>query len=277
MSKSLLQVILEASQDQPTPAEIEKWRSSVMEAKKTGIPKAIATIRAHLMNQGEYELYEFIENCEWWEVQNKDAPGWHQTAAVRMGQNKVEFYYDKDFLQRLAASPSQLVFLLAHEMSHILRFHIDRSEKAKHDPSLANTAQDMIINDDILNTDKIAGWDPQIITKSVFTGKKLEKGEEDEAIGLQIPDKFREDFKDVGRKAFYYENMYNWLLARQDKEEEEQDGQAGQQEKDYFKEGSIVKVNDTGEYRKITKINDDGTFETEPVDIDAEIKKVKGQ
>jgi len=274
MIKNLLQVIKEAeAKGPPTQADIEQWRNS-LQAKKTGIPKPISAIKAHLWNTNEYELYEFLDNSEFWEVQNKNAPHWDCSAGVRMGPSRIEFYYDKEFLDRLAKKPGQLILLIAHEASHILRYHIDRTEAAGHKGELANTAQDMIINDDILKTEKIAGWKPEMITRSSAFGD-LKKGEKDEIAGMQIPDKFRKDFEDEGRKAYFYENMYNWLLANE-KERKKAEGEPGPgEERDYFQEGSIVKVNETGEYKKITKVNKDGTYETEPVDINAEVEKVK--
>lgn len=279
MTKSLFQVISEAEQKgPPTQAEIDQWRTQVMGAKKTGMPKPISAIKAHLWNEGEYELYEFLENSEFWEVQNKDAPSWYQTAAVRMGPSRIEFYYDKDFVDRLAKKPGELIFLIAHEASHILRYHIDRSEKLNHDGTRANTAQDMIINDDIMRTDKIAGWKPELATNASLYGdekvKEYEIDPKDTSVH-KVPDKFRKDFEGEGRKAYYYENMYNWLVANEEKKDKDDEGEP-QEPKDYYEEGSIVKVNDTGEYKRITKINKDGTFETESVDIEAEIKKVKG-
>jgi hypothetical protein len=275
--KNLFQVILEAQQsDQPTQAELEQYREK-LQASKTSIPRSIAAIKPHLFNTGEYELYEFIENCEFWKVQNKNGPGWHATAGVRVGSNKIEFYYDEEFLDKLAKKPGQLIFLIGHEASHILRFHIDRSVAANQEASLANVAQDMIINDDILLTDKVAGWKPEMITKS--TVMELAKGEKDGAFAHSIPDKFRQDFKEVGRKAYYSENMYNWLNANP-KEKEKVTGPGAPQEVDYFEKGSLVKVNSgphKGEYRRITEVNKDGTYETEPVDIQAEIEKVKGK
>jgi len=276
MTKSLLQVIKEAEEKgPPTQAEVDQWRSKVMQAKKTGMPKPISTIKAHLWNTNEYELYEFLDNSEFWEVQNKNAPQWFRTAAVRMGSSRIEFYYDKKFLDRLAKSPGQLILLIAHEASHILRFHIDRSEKAGHKPDLANTSQDMIINDDIMRTEKIGGWKPEMITKSSVTGEDIPKGKKDEIAVMQIPEKFRKDFKEEGRKAYYYENMYNWLLVN---EKEAKGAEGAPEEKDYFEKGSIVKVNEgphKDEYKRITKVNKDGTYETESVDIEAEIEKVK--
>ena len=276
MNKSLWDVILEAQEERkaPTAEEISHWRTDIMNAVRTSIPKSIAAIKPHLFNTGEYELYEFLENCEFWKVQNKNAPHWYDTAAVRMGPNKIEFYYDEDFVDNLAKKPGELIFLIAHEASHILRFHLDRAAAANMDPTLANIAQDMIINDDILLTSKVAGWKPEIITKSTLG--ELPKGEKDGPAAEMIPDKFREDFKSVGRKAYYSENMYNWLNANPKHRPKEES--MPQQDHDYFKEGQIVKVKSgphAGEYKKITKVNKDGTYETEPVDIKAEIEKVK--
>lgn len=286
MAKSLLQVIQEAEEErkQPTQGEIDQWRTEVMQAKKTGLPKPISAIKAHLWNEGEYELYEFLDNSEFWEVGNKDAPHWYQTAAVRMGPSRIEFYYDKDFVDRLAKKPGELIFLIAHEASHILRYHIDRSEKLNHDGDRANTAQDMIINDDIMRTEKIAGWKPELATNASLFGDEgaKEAGVDPKGTSVYtVPEKFRKDFEEEGRKAFYYENMYNWLTANEDPKDKDQDEDEGEGEgegappKDYYEEGSIVKVNDTGEYKKITKVNKDGTVETESVDIENEIERIK--
>ncbi len=272
--KNLFQIIQEAEQQgPPSQSQLDEWHEKVMQAKKTPPPKAISAIKAHLWNTGEYELFEFLENSQFWEVQNKDAPDWQRSAAVNVLNNRINFYYDKEFIERVGKSPSELVFLIAHEASHILRHHIDRTQKAKHDPSLANTAQDMIINDDIMKTKKIAGWDPKLITHGTFHG---EKGKDaDKVAVLQVPKKFISDYKKDGRKAYYYENMYNWLNSNNNSKDEDE-GEAG--EKDYFEEGSIVKVtkgDHKDEYRRITKVNKDGTYETEPVDIQKEIDKVK--
>jgi hypothetical protein len=268
MAKTLWQVIQEAEEPSTEDIRAELKR---LDAAKTRTPAPIAAIKTHLYTTGEYELYEFLENCEWWEVRNKDAPGWPGTAGVSMGPDKIYFVYDKDFIDRLAKKPSQLILLVAHEASHILRFHHDRSVAAKQKPDLSNVAQDMIINDDILRSEKIAGWKPEMPTLSSI--KELEKDEEDIVIGHTIPDKFRDDFKDVGRKAYYSENMYNWLNAN---EEEREKAEGAPQEKDYFEEGALVRVNETGEYKRITKVNKDGTYDTESIDIEKEIAKVKG-
>jgi hypothetical protein len=255
--KTLADVIFEA---QASAASIQEMRNA-MGAKKTKIPPKLEKIKDYLFNTTEFEMYEFLDSCEFWEVTNKEAPGWYQTAGVRAANDRVEFYYDKDFINKI--SKEELLFLVAHEASHILRHHEDRTSKAGHEGNKANIAQDMIINHDILGTGKIG--DIQV---------KMPEG------GMQIPEEFHKDYKD-DKMAYYYENMYNWLNQNPE-HTESQEGEGGeQQEKDYWEEGSIVKVNSgehEGEYRKITKVNGDGTFETEPVDIEKEYEKVrKGQ
>jgi len=272
--RSLADIIFEANEEtEKAKAEHEFKQVSVakmrelMGAIRTKAPKAIAAVKEHLDNVGEFELYEFLQNCEFWEVRNKNAPHWHQSAGVRPGNGRIEFYYDADFIDRLAKSPGQLIFLIAHEASHIFRYHIDRTESQGKDPALSNIAQDAIINHDILETPKIGGWDPKFI--------KDEKGKD---FGIRMPKKFKKDFPD--KKAYYYENMYDWILKNKSQLKGKGKGEGeGEGEQDYFAEGSIVRVKSgthKDEYRKITKVNKDGTYETEEVDINKikeELKK----
>ena len=101
----------------------------VMDAVRTSIPSPIASLKSHYANSGEYELFEFLDNCEFWEVRNKQSPGWYQTAAVRATPDRIEFYYDKDFIEKISKNPGELNFLIAHEASHIFRFHILREQR----------------------------------------------------------------------------------------------------------------------------------------------------
>lgn len=264
---TLLDVINEAKDD-IADASISEMRR-IMDAKKTKAPPAIEKIKSLLANKSEYELYEFLDNCEFWEVRNKNSPGWYQTAGVRAANDRIEFYYDAEFIEKIAKKPGELMFLIAHEASHIFRYHQDRTQKLGHDHQKANIAQDMIINHDIMKTSEIAGFPPNFI-----------KG------GMKMPEKFAEDYKH-DKKAYYYENMYKWLEGNPDQDptqqddDDDEDGDGGdgqQQEKDYWEKGSIVKVNSgehKGEYRKITSVNDDGSLETEPVDIEKEYEKVR--
>jgi len=233
----------------------------VMDAVRTSIPGPLATAKSHFANSGEYELFEFLDNCEFWDVRNKNSPGWYQTAAVRATPDRIEFYYDKEFIDTISKKPGELFFLIAHEASHIFRFHIDRTKAKGHDPDLANVAQDMIINHDIVDlTPTVGGFKPDLIEG-----------------GLMPSDDFHKQHKDK-KELYYYEYMYNWLQANPDQDPTKQPQQSDQKPKDYWEEGSICKVNsgdDEGEYVRITKVNDDGTFETEPVDLEQEYEKVR--
>jgi hypothetical protein len=276
---------------------IEQHRH-ILQLERTKIPPVMATIKAHFLNANEFELFEFMDNCEWWNAKIHKAVGvvddkyviaidfpikdmmagepimtppntdliWFRTAAVRVtGKGIVEFMYDDEYIEEEAKVPGKLAYLMAHELSHILRFHADRTEKQNKDHSLSNSAQDMIINHDIDNTPQIGGWKPV-----------PDKGD------LKVPEKFHKDFEKIGKKAYYFENMYNWLLINKPKEQEGKEGKSGKgtpPPMDYYKEGQLVKVNSgkhKDEYRKITKVNPDGTFETEEVDIAEEIKKARG-
>jgi hypothetical protein len=259
--KNLFDIIKEAEEE---PAGIDGYRN-LLQAEKTKIPPAMASVKNHFLNSDEFELYEFLDNCEWWncKIKKRIEGVWYRTGGVRVNSKGViEFYYDEEYVVDQAKAPGKLAYFIAHEASHILRFHEDRRNAAGHKPNLANIAADMIINYDIDNTETIGGWKP--------IGDELD---------MKIPDKFHTDYK-KDKKAYYYENMYSWLGAnKKEREESTGEGESGQpQQMDYFKEGQIVKVNEgphKDEYRKITSVNKDGTVETEECDIEAETAKAK--
>jgi hypothetical protein len=230
-----------------------------MDAHRTPPPKPIALIKNTLDDYGEYELYEFLELCEFYEVRNKNAPGWHATAGVRVASpDLIEFYYDKDFINDIAKkSPGQLVFLIAHEAMHIFRYHQDRQQAAnKKDAGLYNVAADAFINDSILKSNKIGAWKPEFI-----------KG------GIKIPKDFLKKYND--KKYHYTEKLYDFLEKNRDALDDMQEIEAPE-----IEVGSIVKVNkgpDKGKYKKVVGINKDGTISTEPVDIEEEKRKVRGK
>lgn len=259
--KTILELFEEAKRTaEEEAAGIERFRS-MLQAVQTKIPPAMATIKNHFLNSNEFELYEFLDNCNWWECKIGKAmpPAWFATGAVRVNNKGViEFYYDAKYVIEEAKVPGKLAYFVAHEVSHILRFHEDRTNAAKHEHELANISQDMIINHDIDNTSQIGGWKPV-----------PDEGD------MKIPEKFHTDYK-KDKKAYYYENMYAWLQANE--KEKKKATAVAPQELDYFKEGQIVKVNEGSnkdEYRKITSVNKDGTVETELCDINAEIEKAK--
>lgn len=261
---SLIDVIEEAKESLEDRKEKQKWKAAgvvemrkLFDAVRTKTPKPIATVKEHLDNVGEFELYEFLQNCEFWEVRNKNAPHWYQTAGVRPANNRIEFYYDADFIDKLAKKPGLLVFLIAHEASHIFRYHSDRAEIQGKDPVLSNIAQDAVINHDIMATDKIGGWKPEFIKN-----------------GIAMPQKFLDKHKD--KKDYYFEFVYEWMFKN--KKNLKSKTKTIKKE-ELFKQGSIVKVRSgphKDEYREITEINKDGTYKTKVVDINDKIKEAFG-
>lgn len=259
---SILDLLVE-DQESIDDMSVTRMRQA-MDAVRTSIPSPIASLKSHYANSGEYELFEFLDNCEFWEVRNKNAPSWYQTAGVRATPDRVEFYYDRDFIDKISKKPGELTFLIAHEASHIFRFHIDRTHLAGHDPDLANVAQDMIINHDIVDlTPSIGGFKPDLVEGGLMPTEEFKKAHEDK------------------KDAYFYEYMYNWLKANPDQDPtkgKSKKSPSKQKPKDYWEVGSICRVNsgkDKDEYVRITKVNDDGTLETEPVDLEEEYEKVR--
>jgi Cdc6-like AAA superfamily ATPase len=108
-----------------------------------------------------------------------------------------------------------------------------------------------------MKTPKIGGWDPKQIEGT-----------------LVVPDDFNREYKEEP-KAYYSENMYDWLVKNPNKMPQQQQQQ--QQTKDYYEKGGIVRVKATGEYRRITGKTKSGKIKTEPVDIDDVIAKKKAE
>lgn len=285
MGKTLLEVISEAKESSDDQLHRE------LQAENVATPVGIAKVRRTLYSNKEYELYEFLSNCEWWIVRNKNAEGWHGTAGVRATHGVIEFYYDEDFMKAISASSGQLMFLIAHEASHIFRLHADRQDFANKNGEVWNTATDMIINKDILETPKIGAYPPEDITNehAGFNKEKIAELEKQtglpwevlkrKTIGLRVPKSYHEfvkKYKDKIKLAYTSDGMYNYLL----KDAKKKPPNGKQPKRDYFADGTIVKVSSgkhAGEYRRIVRKDKQGGYITVPVDIQAEIKKAGGK
>lgn len=291
--KSLSEILNEAKDD-IKDMQIAEMQAH-LQAVKTSIPKPIAVIRQSLMDSGEYELYEFIQYCEFWEVKNKNAQHWYRTAAVRAANDKIEFYYDKDFIESIANKPGMLMFLIAHEADHIFRFHQDRQDSTGKDGDVWNSATDMIINKDIMASQKIGSWKPEEITNEFMIRDEEEKKEAEkyykkkwddikkEVATLRVPKEYAdmiEKNKDSMKLPWTSDRLYNYLTKENKNKKENKEENQNKQKKDYYENGTIVKVNSgehAGEYRKITGKDNNGKYITIPVDINKEIEKVSGR
>ena len=240
---------------------------SELKAVKTAMPRKIFNLMGHFEKNGEFELYEFLDRCVFYKVPRETAPPppiWFQTAAVSARSERVEFFYDEDFIEGMK-NYNQLALLIAHEASHIFRLHQDITEMEKLDPSQFNIAADMIINHDILKTPKLGQYEPQALTeKDPKTGKEKRVG-----CYLDQIDFEKDVAEKEGKKSYHGRRVYDYLSKQGQKKP-----QQGQPE-DYYKEGGIVRVKSTGEYKRITGKTKDGKLKTEPVDIDKVIEDAK--
>jgi len=76
-----------------------------------------------------------------------------QTAGVNVTSKGMNFYYNSEFIDSL--NTTEINFLVVHEISHLLWDHPSRTTKF-HIKKLANEAQDMIINQNIIRY--FTGW-----------------------------------------------------------------------------------------------------------------------
>ena len=239
---------------------------SELKAIKTPMPRKVFNLMGHFEKNAEFELYEFLDRCVWYKVPRETAPPepfWYNTAAVSARAERIEFFYDEDFIEGMK-NYNQLAFLIAHEASHIFRLHQDIAEMEKLDQTNFNIAADMIINHDILKTPKIGQYDPQ-----AMTGKDLKTGKE-ERVGVYLDQiDFEKDVAEKeGLKSFHGRRVYDYLNKQQKKKPKPQP-------EDYYKKGGVVRVKSTGEYRKITGKTKDGKLKTKPIDIDKVIEDAK--
>jgi hypothetical protein len=238
---------------------------SELHAVKTPMPRKIFNLMGHFEKNGEFELYEFLDRCVFYKVPKDTAPPppfWYETAAVSVQKERIEFFYDEDFIESL--DYKELAFLVAHEASHVFRLHQDIAEMEKLDPETFNIAADMVINHDILKTPKLGQYDP-----APLTGKDPKTGEK-KRVGVYLDQtKFQEEIVEKeGKKALHGRRVYDYLNKQKQK-------QPKQNAEDYYKEGSIVRVKSTGEYREITGKTKEGKITTKPVNIDEIIEKAK--
>ena len=70
------------------------------------------------------------------------------TCGVRFTYTSMEFYWNREFLDKL--SQEEVNFVMIHELYHLLFCHTKRTLAGGYDPDLSNYAQDMIINEIIV-------------------------------------------------------------------------------------------------------------------------------
>jgi len=228
-------------------------------------------------------------------------PQFVNTAAVWTEDGKVMFAYWPPFIEEI--SWRELNFLMQHEFHHIYRRHVARmAEKLPKDAGEEerrnmNIAMDSIINDEVMETgslgdERIAEADGakdadnhKLISGGFFFKHEPPKEGPDAIEDYnRVYDMYAKE-KDGEKEEFEYdftaENVYDWMLDPERKEQAEEkmkekygddeqgDGEGGDgdsQDQDFqFKSGMPIWDQSSEQYGQIDKINDDGTIEWHPI------------
>lgn len=213
--------------------------------KRVPMPKKIAKAQNLFLTKGEYELYEFLDVCVFYEVdpefEKVAQGGWYRTMGVRAIHDRVEFFFDAEFLEKTLNTYEKIMFLIAHEASHIFRLHQDLAISHKINNSRQwNVAADIAINYDILNrTETIAGLKPAKLENSCY---------------MEQTDFLKDVHKKEGDKSIHALRIYEYLnRTNKDKKKDNK--------VKFYKVGDVVKIDkgpDKGKYAEIIE-SDEGT------------------
>lgn len=139
------------------------------------------------------------------------------TAGVGMHKARITFFYNPEFINSL--THKACIFLVVHEVMHLVSGHLVRLRGKGYDSKLANIAEDMIINSTAFADDTLA--------------KHMEEPTNPKP--LWIP----KDYKG----EWVAEELYDWLKQKQDQEGES----GGSALDDILKEQGAIDPNGTGE------------------------------
>jgi hypothetical protein len=205
-------------------------------AEETGLPPEIANIVTKLVYKEPFVARMLSRSYTRY---FKDSS--ISTAGVRPWRGKIEFYYNPQFLAQL--SEPEVVFLIAHELFHIIRSHNIRGSGAGATTNrlhyLMNVAQDSMINGEIQKRGKGPGGLPMKVIEGAWF---LKKGDEPSGgkYGI-IEEEWQRDKKDDYKGSKVSEPIYKWMKERdleaqqknkkqqQQQSQQSQQGQQGQQ------------------------------------------------
>lgn len=210
----------------------------------TGTPKKISRILASITFEDPYLAIFFSrKNTDYWEDNSSS------TAGVAVQAGRIQFYYNTQFLNSL--SDGEMIFLLKHELFHILRRHQSRGQKIgavgdKH--TAMNIAADSIINRDLLHDRSLTTTRPIPIKGGIFLHKSDISGDY--------------NYVDVMAKKEYKgkpitEPITNFLWDNYEQQEQEPKvGDDKGNKRPYTPHvGSVIYNEKTDEYGVITKIS----------------------
>jgi predicted metal-dependent peptidase len=127
------------------------------------------------------------------------------TCGVRFTASCMEFYWNREFLDKL--TQEEVNFVMIHELYHLLFSHTKRTLAGGYDPTLSNYAQDMIINEVIIQE-----------IKTVFAQVPEKVGP------IMMPEEY------TGERVF--EILYQWLKDQKKEYDEWKKNQPDQEDGD---------------------------------------------
>lgn len=207
-------------------------------------PENISKLALFLSDK-EPLLYLFIINSDF----VPDREGEHIgdfIAGVSFLNRRVVFFYSPEKLAKMPAE--ELFFLVIHEADHIFKKHIDRGKKLKNH-TLANIAEDMIINEEINST---------TFSCSGVLAPKMPP------FGCVIPEKFKSEFHKLGKDAFVSERLYNWLANQK------------VSKKQLLSVGSYVRIKGSDSYGRIDEITKDGEYKVSEMSKNEMLEEMNG-
>lgn len=174
------------------------------------MPDLIKNIHEKLMTGVKYMLIDTEINLPFYGELNLQI-NFHQnnslsTCGVNMSNKGMNFYYSSSFLDKL--SQKEVNFIILHENFHLLFDHPKRTISGEYNHSLANVAQDMIINHIIFED----------ISHDFI---EIPKGENGKNMALMIPKEYEGEL--------IFEKLYEWL--KKDKEEYDKKNQKDKKDK----------------------------------------------
>jgi len=256
------------------------------------LPIGLQIVKLLLTISTEYKLTAFFNTCMFYEVKNEkklNTAGvipWNTPYGLKtvflyykpFVDSLGHYYYDKneisdqEFLVRYSKNPddprlefdvSRLLFLFAHEGMHIFRNHKERQQAQEKKHRLYNIAADAVINHTLSHTIKqIAGYDINMIEGGVTLDKQEYLKWLKDKKYINTNNEEEDEFK----KYLNADKTYEFYDRKKDDEEEPR-----KLPPEPVKVGDIRKITQ-GQYKdnyvKVKKVNKDGTYESEIVDLD---------
>jgi len=213
-------------------------------------PKIISKLATFIQDK-EPLIYLFIINSDFILDDKHEVLPEYGLAGVTVRNKRIIFYYSSRVLDLPA---NKLYFLVIHEAFHIFKKHLDRfKDLYEEDDLLLNVAQDMVINEEILNIHN-SDYSNSLVPEKIEPGAFL-------------PDEFKNTYRDLDKDAYTTRRVYTWLKEKSMPKKE-----------DFLKKDDYVRITGTDIYGKIkeSRPNNDDEYEVDKMSKEEMINDING-